>query len=234
MDRKELVESSLRIGAGLSASGIAFLGGLGIGPAEAMPTSVASPNAPEHIDQIDKDTPPRYVYPKGVRFLDGRSEIAVEAQQAFSNLTERWTGSVVVHAPTKIKGAVVNFAQSPNALLSIRPGMGFHAQEQQGAIVVTGGGIERFKKREYLVILDPQTSKFGYLDLNWAIKAGAVDFKQIKGEAPKTKPYSTMEDKPPSVVMVSDKSFRKEGVHFVLDVNGRIRPVEPSQARPRA
>jgi hypothetical protein len=218
MDRKELVESSLRIGAGLSASGIAFLGGLGIGPAEAMPTSVASPNAPEHIDQIDKDTPPRYVYPKGVRFLDGRSE----------------TGSVVVHAPTKIKGAVVNFAQSPNALLSIRPGMGFHAQEQQGAIVVTGGGIERFKKREYLVILDPQTSKFGYLDLNWAIKAGAVDFKQIKGEAPKTKPYSTMEDKPPSVVMVSDKSFRKEGVHFVLDVNGRIRPVEPSQARPRA
>lgn len=230
MDRKELVESALQVGAGITAAGAAFLGGLSVKSAEAMP-SVAIANSPEHID---KEPSPRYVFPEGVRLLNSSTDIAVEAQQAFSQLHERWTGSVVVHAPTKIKGAVINFAQSPTAALSVRPELGFLAQKQKGAIVVTGGGIERFKGKEYLVILDAQTSRFGYLNLDWAIKAGAVDFKQIKGEKPKTKPYKTTDDKPPQVVMVSDKSYRKEGVQFVLDVNGRIRPVEPSSVVPKA
>lgn len=153
--------------------------------AETLPDSAHVPEAAAQIDRkLDEHN------------LTDPAAINAEAYAAFKQIHERWGGLVVVHAP-KVKGASVGFYTSPHSsVLTEYNKFGGQGEIDYGdhdeIITCYEPGLVRFKGRVYLVEYSSTTSQYGYLDLEHAIKAGAITTYTLNGKKQKPLKYDPM------------------------------------------
>jgi hypothetical protein len=221
MSRNNYLENARRTGAVLTAAGAAFLGGVGLKSAEAMPDSNTA-NAPE----LTNNLPPQIGVPKYVHVLANPSDMNAEAGSALLGLKQRLNEVIIIHSPTVNKRAIVGFGHSPSSFDEVNPQLGYDGADHAGAIKVTAAGKERFKGHDYLVILDDKSSKFGFLPLKWAIDSGAVSAYGYEGEETGPMTYNPYEDKPPTVE-IYDKVPTAKTIGVGTDLHGKTRPLKP-------
>lgn len=208
MNRHEVSAKTLETGAVLTAVAVAFLGKVGLKPAMATPEAL-TPKTPTFPN---KDRVPQHGLPPNIHFINNPTDINVEAQVAVSKLHKRENKAVVIHAPTKIKDAIINFAKSPSTTEDVRPGVGFMGQDLKGTYVITQYGVEKFKGVNYIVFLDEETSRFTFINYDWAKKTGAInpgDEYDLVGERHDTVAYNPYEDAPPTVLFKGEAVPKK-------------------------
>lgn len=166
---------------GATLSTILTLGGLTALGVEAggLPDSASAANTPAHINKESGN---------GNHIIYDPVATQAEAYQAFTQIHKRWQGVIVVHAP-KLKGIKnsVGFNRSPNSGegLEYAPTgdtVWFPAGQDAQVAICFEPALVHFKGRDYLVVYEPITSQYGYLDLKEAERVGSITAYAIEGE----------------------------------------------------
>jgi hypothetical protein len=180
-----LNEKLRRYGATLSTA--AALGGLAAAPAEAKPLGAQRSDSKAQIEAVKL---PQNV-PKGVHAIVDSHEQRLEAQYAVEHLTKRLDNVVLVlHAPKK--NAYVEFATSPSSYIAENDKLDVLGPKTNQVVISPNPGIVKLKStgREYATVYDTMTSRWAFLDIDFAKEMGALDVYTIKGKTPRLKSIS--------------------------------------------